>query len=282
MIIFISIIVLILLVMSVKVYKALNWKQPPLRVFPKDLNYQAEDITFQTQDGITLKGWFIPCANSQKTIILMHGFEMDKSQILPQTINLAKQYNLFYFDFRGMGESSGKSAQGLREYLDGEAAIKYLCENKPEQAKEIALYGISLGASVATYLAAKHQDIKTLILEACFYSYKRVVRKWAWNHHTLPYYPIVYAFLRFKRLKFRIGLEDLSPKNTAPFIKCPVLQIHGKKDNLVPYDRALMLFDIIKPYKIFWLVEDAGHIRCHEIAGPKYLETITNFLEQHF
>jgi len=282
MIIFISIIVLILLVMSVKVYKALNWKQPPLRVFPKDLNYQAEDITFQTQDGITLKGWFIPCANSQKTIILMHGFEMDKSQILPQTINLAKQYNLFYFDFRGMGESSGKSAQGLREYLDGEAAIKYLHENKPEQAKDIALYGISLGASVATYLAAKHQDIKTLILEACFYSYKRVVRKWAWNHHTLPYYPIVYAFLRFKRLKFRIGLEDLSPKNTAPFIKCPVLQIHGKKDNLVPYDRALMLFDIIKPYKIFWLVEDAGHIRCHEIAGPKYLETITNFLEQHF
>ena len=282
MIIFISIIVLILLVMSVKVYKALNWKQPPLRVFPKDLNYQAEDITFQTQDGITLKGWFIPCANTQKTIILMHGFEMDKSQILPQTINLAKRYNLFYFDFRGMGESSGKSAQGLREYLDGEAAIKYLHENKPEQAKDIALYGISLGASVATYLAAKHQDIKTLILEACFYSYKRVVRKWAWNHHTLPYYPIVYAFLRFKRLKFRIGLEDLSPKNTAPFIKCPVLQIHGKKDNLVPYDRALMLFDIIKPYKIFWLVEDAGHIRCHEIAGPKYLETITNFLEQHF
>ena len=282
MTIVISIIFLLIIVLSVKVYKALNWKQPPLRVFPKDLNYQAEDITFQTQDGVTLKGWFIPCADSQKTIILMHGFEMDKSQILPQTINLAKQYNLFYFDFRGMGESSGKSAQGLREYLDGEAAIKYLRENKPEQAKDIALYGISLGASIATYLAAKHQDIKTVILEACFYSYKRVVRKWAWNHHTLPYYPIVYAFLRFKRLKFRIGLEDLSPKNTAPFIKCPVLQIHGKKDNLVPYERALMLFDIIKPYKTFWLVEGAGHIRCHEVAGTKYLEEFTKFLNKHF
>ena len=282
MTIFISIIILVIAAMMIKIYKALNWKQPPLRVFPKDLNFQSENITFKTQDGITLKGWFIPCTNSKKTLILMHGFEMDKSQILPQTINLARKYNLFYFDFRGMGESSGKSAQGLREFLDGEAAIKYLRENKPAQSKQIALYGISLGAAVATYLAAKHNDIKAVILEACFYSYKRVVRKWAWNHHTLPYYPVVYAFLRFRRLKFRIGLEDLSPQSTAPFIKCPVLQIHGKKDSLVPYKIALKLFDTIKTQKELWLVEGAGHIRCHEFAGPKYLEELDNFLNKYF
>ncbi len=282
MTIFISVIILVIVAMIIKIYKALNWEQPPLRVFPKDLNFQSENITFQTQDGITLKGWFIPCANSEKTLILMHGFEMDKSQILPQTINLAKKYNLFYFDFRGMGESSGKSAQGLREFLDGEAALKYLRENKPGQSKQIALYGISLGAYVATYLAAKHNDIKTVILESCFYSYKRVVSRWAWNHHTLPYYPVVYAFLSFRRLKFRIGLEDLAPKNTAPFIKCPVLQIHGKRDNLVRYERALMLFDIIKTQKELWLVENAGHIRCHEVAGAQYLEVINKFLSKYF
>lgn len=282
MTIFISVIILVIVAMIIKIYKALNWEQPPLRIFPKDLNFQSENITFQTQDGITLKGWFIPCQNSEKTIILMHGFEMDKSQILPQTINLAKKYNLFYFDFRGMGESSGKSAQGLREFLDGEAAIKYLLKNKPAQSKQIALYGISLGAAIATYLAAKHNNIKAVILEACFYSYKRVVRKWAWNHHTLPYYPLVYAFLRFRRLKFRIGLEDLSPKSTAPFIKCPVLQIHGKKDNLVPYKIALKLFDSINTQKELWLVEGAGHIRCYEIAGSQYEEELNNFLNKYF
>ena len=282
MTVIIILIALIIFVFCVKLYKALNWQQPPLKVFPKDLGFEAENITFQNSDGIDLKGWFIPCANSNKTLILMHGFEMDKSQILPQTINLAKKYNLFYFDFRGMGESSGKSAQGLREHLDTLAALEYLRKNKPEQSKEIALYGISLGASVAAYIAATDKTIKAIILEACFYSYKRVVRKWAWNHHTLPYYPFVYIFLRLKRLKFRTGLEDLSPKTSAPLISCPVLQIHGKKDSLVPYKRALRVFDSIKTTKELWLVEGAGHIRCHEVTGPKYLEEISQFLERYF
>ena len=276
------IITLIIVAFCVKLYKALNWQQPPLKVFPKDLGFEAEDITFQNSDGIDLKGWFIPCPGSSKTLVLMHGFEMDKSQILPQTINLAKEYNLFYFDFRGMGESSGKSAQGLREYLDAQAALKYLRENKPNECQEIALYGISLGASVAAYIASIDKTIKAAILEACFYSYKRVVRKWAWNHHTLPYYPIVYIFLRLKRLKFHIGLEELSPKTSAPLIDCPVLQIHGKKDSLVPYKRALRVFDAIKSTKELWLVEEAGHIRCHEIAGPKYLQEISKFLGKYF
>lgn len=282
MTVIIVLIALIIVAFCIKFYKALNWQQPPLKVFPKDLGFEAENITFQNEDGITLKGWFIPCKNSSKTLVLMHGFEMDKSQILPQTVNLAKKYNLFYFDFRGMGESAGKSAQGLREHLDAKAALEYLRKNKPQQSKEIALYGISLGASVASYIAATDKAIKAVILEACFYSYKRVVRKWAWNHHTLPYYPIVYIFLRFKRLKFRTGLEELSPKTSAPLIKCPVLQIHGKNDHLVSYKRALRVFDAVKSTKELWLVESAGHTRCHEIAGPKYLDEISKFLEKYF
>ena len=273
---------LFIIILCIKLYRALNWQQPPLRIFPKDLGFETENITFQNSDGIELKGWFLPSKNSEKTLILMHGFEMDKSQILPQTINLAKKYNLFYFDFRGMGESCGRSAQGLKEYLDAQAALEYLRKNKPRQSKEIALYGISLGASVAAYIAATDKKIKAIILDACFYSYKRVVRKWAWNHHTLPYYPIVYVFLRFKRLKFRTGLEDLSPKTSAPLINCPVFQIHGKNDHLVPYKRALRVFDEVKTTKELWLVEGAGHTRCHEVAGIKYLQEISKFLTKYF
>lgn len=282
MITFILFIALIILIFCLKIIRALSWQKPPLGAFPKDFNLTAENITFQTQDNITLKGWFIPCENSEKTVILMHGFEMDKSRILPQTAFLAKKYNLFYFDFRGMGESDGKSAQGLREYLDGLAALEYLRKNKTKQAKEISLYGISLGASVAAYLAAQDKNIKTIILEACFYSYKRVVRKWAWNHHTLPYYPVVYAFLRFRRLMFGIGLEELAPKTTTAKITCPVLQIHGKKDRLVSYKMALQVFDALKCNKEFWLVNNAGHISCQEAAGIKYEQEITKFWDKYF
>lgn len=279
------IIILLIIVSFAKVFDALNWKQPPLQNFPKDFGLQAENITFKTQDNITLKGWFIAAKNPKnqnKTLILMHGFEMDKSKILPQTIYLAENYNLFYFDFRGMGESGGKTAQGLKEYNDCFAAIEYLRKTKPEQAKEIALYGISLGASVAAYIAAKDKNIKALILEACFYSYIKVASKWAWKHHTLPYFPIVFIFLRLRQLKFKIGLEDFSPKNSVPLIECPVLQIHGQKDHLVPYKLALQLFDILNTKKEFWLSENGGHISSYKKEPQKYKETISKFLSKYF
>ena len=281
------IIAFIICVLAVKIFNALNWKQPPLQHFPKDFNYSYEDITFKTQDGMILKGWFIPAQNknngqTNKTLVLMHGFEMDKSRILPQTIFLAQKYNLFYFDFRGMGESSGKTAQGLREYLDGLAAIEYLRENKPKQAQEIALYGISLGASVAAYIASKDKNIKAIILEACFYSYIKVASKWAWRHHTLPYFPVVFMFLRIKRIKLKIGLEDYAPRNSAPLIDCPVLQIHGKNDHLVPYKIALQVFDSLKNNKELWLVENGGHITCADRASVQYKETVSKFLNKYF
>lgn len=285
MTILILIIVLLIITLIIKTFRALNWVQPPLKNFPKDFNLDAENITFKTKDGISLKGWFIPAQKNKdthKTLILMHGFEMDKGDILPQTIYLAQKYNLFYFDFRGMGESGGKSAQGLQEYIDCQAAIKHLKKHKPAQTREIALYGISLGASVAAYTAAQDKNIKTIILESCFYSYIKVASKWAWTHHTLPYFPIVFIFLRIKRLKYKIGLEDFSPKNSIPLIKCPVLQIHGKKDRLVPYKLALHLFDCLNTKKEFWLAQTGGHTSSYKREPAKYKETITTFLAKYF
>ena len=168
------------------------------------------------------------------------------------------------------------------EYNDCFAAIEYLRKNKPEQAKEIALYGLSLGASVAAYIAAQDKNIKALILEACFYSYIKVASKWAWTHHTLPYFPIVFIFLRIRQLKFKIGLEDFSPKNSVPLIECPVLQIHGQKDHLVPYKLALQLFDILNTKKEFWLAENGSHISTYKKEPEKYRETISTFLTKYF
>ena len=61
-----------------------------------------------------------------------------------------------------------------------------------------------------------------------------------------------------------------------------MLQIHGKEDRLVSYKRALNVFDAIKSTKELWLVEEAGHTRCHEVAGVKYLQEISRFLEKYF
>jgi len=65
---------------------------------------------FFSSDGLILKGWIIQKDKSLVTIIFCHGLGMNKSDLL----SLAKSiydagFNLFLFDFRGHGDSSGST-----------------------------------------------------------------------------------------------------------------------------------------------------------------------------
>ncbi len=47
---------------------------------PSELNLKFEDVSFKTKNGITLRGWFIPSGNSDKTVIMVHGITADRHE----------------------------------------------------------------------------------------------------------------------------------------------------------------------------------------------------------
>ena len=288
--IFVFLLILILLVIFI-CYKESNRilirksSKTPLTVFPEQFKVPYEKAEFKNKEGLTLKGWFIPSVKqSDKTIIFLHGWGQNKGTLLANTVFLRKKgFNLFYFDFRGSGESDqGPSSIGYLETKDAASALDYLKENYSEQAKHIGLYGLSMGAAVAVYTAAHRQEVECLVAEACYYSYNKVVARWARNHKRVPYFPLVALILYFARKRLGLNPEDFSPKkNIKKLGKKPLLIITGLLDKLAPRSDAQALFFAAQYPKQLWLVAGAEHTECAQIAGAAYQKRLEDFFTKY-
>ena len=248
-------------------------------ITPADYQLQAQTVSLRTTDGVDIEGWFLPHPHATKTVILVHGFGMNKGEMLKRTHFLALSYNLLYLDCRGAGESSGHSEAGLQESKDIQAAVDYLRTVHPSLAQEMALYGISMGAAAAAYYTATHGGIKCLVLEASYYSFKNVVKRWIWKHAKIPYFPLVTLFVYWKELMLKRKVESFALQQTASQITCPVLMIQGEKDKLAPVSKAQKTYHLLSGPKELWIVPQAGHASCYQFGGEAYVKKITQFFQ---
>lgn len=257
--------------------RAAHGRRVPVYIFPMDFSLKAEDVSFASEDGVKISGWFISAAQpSDKTIIILHGFEMNKGSMLKRTHYLAGKFNLLYFDFRGAGASGGESTIGLEEWRDAVAAVKFLKETRAAQAREIGLYGISMGSALAAYYAANYGGIKCLILESAYYSFKKVVKRWALHKLHIPAWPLTDLYLFFKGRR-KGNLERFAPGTTSLKITAPTLMIHGELDNLAPVEDAKKVYAQISAPKELWIVRGAHHGTCDTTGGQVYIQKIQDF-----
>lgn len=260
-------------------------KYSPLTIFPSQFNLPFEYLSFKNKENIELKGWFIPApVKSDKTIIFLHGWGLNKGDILANTFFLReKGFNLFYFDFRGSGESGqGPSSIGYFETQDAKSALDYISAIHPQETKHIGIYGLSMGAAVAVYTAAHNKQIECIVAEACYYSYKKVVARWARKHKHVPYFPLVALTLFFVRKRLGVDPEEYCPKNNIKQIAPrPILIINGEQDTLVFPKEAKTLFLAAGKPKQFWLIPGANHTECAQKAGPDYQARLTEFFTKN-
>lgn len=260
-------------------------KRKALDAWPDQFGLPYENVTFKTEDKVQLKGWFITStAESDKTIIFMHGWGMNRTDILKHTYFLRELgYNLFYFDFRALGESGGKTSSiGYLELKDIAAAIEFLKQTRPQFCAKIGLYGLSMGGMVAICEAARNTQIACVVAEASYYSFRRVVSRWAWVKRRVPYFPLMPIILHYIRKQLGVNPERFSPKYNIPKISPrPVFLIHGRYDNLVPAAQAKLLFKRAGEPKEIWLVPGAKHNQCAEVGGYEYKQRLADFYRKY-
>ncbi|WP_428049773.1 alpha/beta hydrolase [Candidatus Avelusimicrobium caledoniensis] len=260
-------------------------KRKPLDAWPDQFGLPYDNVSFKAQDGVELKGWFIPSKEpSDKTIILMHGWGMNRADILKNTYFLHDVgFNLFYFDFRALGESGGKTSSiGYLEIKDAAAAVNFLKQTYPQASARVGLYGLSMGGMVAICEAAHNPDIACVVAEASYYSFRRVVSRWAWVHRRVPYFPLMPIILHYIRRQLKANPERYSPKYNIPKIAPrPVFLIHGRYDNLVPAVQAKLLYKCAGEPKELWLVPGAKHNKCAVVGGFEYKQRLADFYKKN-
>jgi pimeloyl-ACP methyl ester carboxylesterase len=223
-------------------YEAINYDIADDAVL-RNANPNMEDCSSQgatagtevvTSDGVHIAGWYIPAANGTGatgvTVVLVHGFAANKSEVLKYAVPLHATFNVVALDLRNGGRSSRtETTFGLREKLDLEAVIDWL--ERTKHPAHVAVMGNSMGGGTAVLAAVNDQRIEALILDSTHARVEDIVTRHLEvdaGHPSLPGTP---AILLGIWLRTGLNLMDSNPIDFIPALgHRPLLLIHGTAD----------------------------------------------------
>jgi len=229
---------------------------------PSDIGLLYDDVTIKTTDEVNISGWYIPAEKPRAVILFFHGNGGNISNRL-DLIKIFYELRLstFIIDYRGYGRSEGEPTED-GTYLDATAAWDYLVEKKKIAPDEIILFGRSLGGPIAAWLAMDRKT-KGLILDSTFTSIKDIGAK------LYPYLPVK-RFFKF----------DYSTISYLKVVNSPVLIIHSKDDEYIPFIHAEKLFEFANEPKQF-LEITGGHNIGFMTSKDIYIDGINSFISKY-
>ena len=206
---------------------------------PKDYQLNYKDIYFNSDDGKRLHGWFFPLNGEYPVILFCHGNAGNISHRLDNVrLLLERKLQVFIFDYRGYGESSGSlSENGV--YRDGQAAYDYLVHKEHVTPEKIVLFGRSLGAAVAIDVAL-NREVRSIIIESAFLSVKDMAK----------------TMFLFNLFSFIIP-PHYNNLEKIEHIDVPKLIIHGEEDEIIPFYMGRKLYDASREPKFFFPLKGA-------------------------
>jgi dipeptidyl aminopeptidase/acylaminoacyl peptidase len=245
-------------------------------IVPRDLDMAYEDISFETFDGLTLRGWYIPCSKTtDQTLILLHGYPADKGNILPPLAFLHGDFNLLLFDFRYLGASAGSySTVGAREVEDLLAAIRFL---EGRRITRVGVWGFSMGGAVALMTIERAPGIRAVVSESSYAN----LGDMAFQLFRIPLlnYPMAYLVRLWAMLLLGIDLREVSPARRVRGTHVPILLIHSSADDVIPFSQAESLRQALaeNPNAEFWFTER----NLHGQLASDYQRKVREFFLKH-
>jgi len=255
---------------------------------PKDFGFNYEQITLTTSDNLKLSAWFIEAKQkSDKVIIILHGYPFDKANVLAWSSFLQKEFNLFLFDFRYFGDSQGHmTTVGYHEQKDLKTAIDYLQKktlpDNTQKFKDIGLMGFSLGGAVAIMTAAKDDRIKAVVSDSAYANLDQMVGEYYRSLLVLRY-PLSKLTNFWAKVFVGISPNEISPEKDAKNLKIPILLIHSKKDQVIPFENALRIQKALKnnPKSQFFFFEEGVHGGVPVNLEKEYQDRVLGFFRQN-
>lgn len=154
--------------------------------------------------------------------------------------------NVFVFDYRGYGWSENIHPSEQRMIEDSEAAWNYLTGTRGVRSTTIVPYGVGVGASLATGLAAAHPEIPGVILDSPYADLTEIIRRDP-RFKLLPVglifhedFPLAKPLSQLQRPKllFVRGTEPAAFRGAAD----PKMTVSLKNDSIPAFDQSVTRF----------------------------------------
>lgn len=209
-------------------------------------------VSLRAADGWSAESWYAPPKIPGKaTVVLFHGNGGNAAdRAFKARAFLDAGYGVFLAEYRGYGGNAGKpSEKGL--YADAHAALGWLT-NQGLPVRRLVIYGESLGSGVAMEMA-QHHAVGALILECPFTSLVELAPPYILS-------PLAQLFT----------MDRFDNLSKAPYLRSPLLVIHGDKDDLVPVSMGHAVLNAAEVPKEGVFLPEARHNDLWEHGAGKH------------
>ena len=229
-----------------------DWRTMSLPVKPVDQ-------TFITPDGVTLHAWlFRTTSGDAPLLVWFHGNGGNLTDRAEVASELARRgISTFVFDWRGYGRSGGSPTES-KLYIDALAAYDFATTHLAAKPESIVLYGESLGGPYAAYTASKRRA-RCVIIENSLPSLRELGN---------ALYPIPIGWFAPFAMTTTRWLNEAN---------IPVLVMHGKRDQVIPFRLGRKLYDDLRVPKELLVSERAGHEEIPSTEGSRYYDAVVRF-----
>lgn len=261
---------------------------------------EAEDLSFRTSDGLTLRGCYFKASGPRHGIIIYAPeYGANRWSCAGYCDHLVEAgYDVFAYEPRNHGDSDKEP--GLepmhwsldRDVIDARAALEYLKSRPDADRRGIGLFGVSKGAGAGILTAAEDATIRCAVTDGMFGTLTTAVpymRHWITIYNKsffiqglLPtWYYAILARWAVLRIGARRGVRFLHLEPALRRFKRPLLMIHGQMDKYIRADMARSLFELASEPKEFWLIPEANHNQGLHVAGEEYCRRVREFFDKH-
>lgn len=229
---------------------------------PGELGKQYREVWFPSSDGVRINAWIVEPENVLGNVIVCHGNAGNISH-RQDTFRIFEEMGCrtLIFDYRGYGLSEGKpDEEGL--YVDCTAAIDFFCREYGLEPGDLVYFGRSLGSAVALE-ASFRRPPAALILESAFTCTADMGG--------------VFRYMAPLSLLITQKFDNIEK---IPRVTVPLLVIHSKEDDVVPFDQGRRLFEAAVCTKEFLEIR-GDHNYGFVDSGEIYTRGLVSFLEKN-
>ncbi len=221
-----------------------------------NFDYRFKEITVPVE-GAELNALHFTQENPKGLVFFVHG-NAGNLETWTTNVGYYKKVNwdLFIFDYRGYGKSTGKIESESQLHDDVRTAWNLIAPKYAD--KPIVIFGRSIGATMAAELA-RNVESDLLILVSPFRSMLEMAKQ------EFPWIPS-------QVLKYPLDTEQ-----KIKDIETPTIFVHGSNDTIIPLAHSEALLSLMSAPAQLKVIEGAGHNNIHQY--PDYYHGLTKALE---
>jgi uncharacterized protein len=192
---------------------------------PKSLGLEFHDVYVEAGRGARVHGWWIPGQSNSNLVLFFPGSIGNMSRELETfSFLLSLGASLMAIDYPGFGKSEGRPTESGC-YRSAEAAWDFAVRVRGFPPQNIIIFGRSVGAAVAAWLAARHECAGlichsglTSVPEVAAQRYRFFPSRW-------------FCYIRFNTLRYIAACCS------------PVLVMHSEQDRVIPVRHGRLIFE---------------------------------------